>query len=107
MGFDPAHKISVIKTVRTTTGCGLKEGKDLVEHAPQPLLFNLPNESANTMLVKLQAAGAQGEICPHGAQPSRPVMPMPSAQPSSGCAGVLLLLLVLAIGLVIAACQVF
>lgn len=101
--FNPAWKINVIKVVRELTHYSLKEAKDLVEHAPQPLAVNLPRETAEAMLAKLQAGGAQGELTPHGAPPSMPVTPITLSPPgtSTGCTGVLLAMVGLLCGLAI------
>jgi len=55
-------KINVIKTVRELTGLGLKEAKDLVDGAPKPVKEGVPREEAESILKKLQEAGAQVEI---------------------------------------------
>ncbi|MHB8737872.1 MAG: 50S ribosomal protein L7/L12 [Candidatus Dormibacteria bacterium] len=55
-------KINVIKTVREITGLGLKEAKDLVDGAPKPVKEGIPKEEADSVLKKLQEAGASGEI---------------------------------------------
>lgn len=92
LGFDPAKKIHVIKAVREITGLGLEESKDLVEHAPQPLLYTLAPADADVMVAKLQAAGAQVEATPTGSLPSRPVTPyMPGVQTTTGCGFLLLM----------------
>ena len=57
-----ANKISVIKTVRELTALGLKESKDLVESAPQPVKEAVGKEEAATMKQKLEAAGATVEV---------------------------------------------
>ena len=44
-----SNKIAVIKEVRTITGLGLKEAKDLVEGAPKPLKQGVKKEEAETM----------------------------------------------------------
>ena len=52
-------KIEVIKAVRTiVSGLGLKEAKDLVEGAPQPVLQGVSKDAANDAKAKLEAAGA-------------------------------------------------
>jgi large subunit ribosomal protein L7/L12 len=53
-----AQKIQVIKVVREITGLGLKEAKDLVEGAPQPVLQGVSRDAANDARSKLEAAGA-------------------------------------------------
>ena len=55
-------KINVIKAVREITGLGLKEAKDLVDSAPKPVKEGVPKEEADTVLAKLQEAGASAEI---------------------------------------------
>ena len=54
-----SNKISVIKEVRTITGLGLKEAKDLVEGAPKPLKQGVKKEEAEEMKKALEAAGAK------------------------------------------------
>jgi len=55
-------KINVIKEVRTITGLGLKEAKDLVEGAPKTVKEGLSKEDANKFADMLKAAGATVEI---------------------------------------------
>jgi len=55
-------KIEVIKTVRQLTSLGLKEAKDLVDTAPQPVLTAVSKEAANDAKTKLEAAGAGVEV---------------------------------------------
>jgi large subunit ribosomal protein L7/L12 len=55
-------KINVIKEVRTITGLGLKEAKDLVEGAPKLVKEGLSKEDANKFSEMLKAAGATVEI---------------------------------------------
>jgi len=55
-------KINVIKEVRTITGLGLKEAKDLVEGAPKLVKEGLSKEDANKFSELLKAAGATVEI---------------------------------------------
>ncbi len=57
-----ANKINVIKAVRELTTLGLKESKDLVEGAPQPVKEGVSKEDAQTAKQKLEAAGATAEI---------------------------------------------
>ena len=54
-----SNKIAVIKEVRTITGVGLKEAKDLVEGAPKPLKQGVKKEEAEEMKKALEAAGAK------------------------------------------------
>ncbi len=55
-------KINVIKEVRTITGLGLKEAKDLVEGAPKPLKEGIAKEEAEGIKKKLEAQGAKDEL---------------------------------------------
>ncbi|HLF27205.1 MAG TPA: 50S ribosomal protein L7/L12 [Anaerolineae bacterium] len=56
-------KIEVIKTVRQLSpGLGLKEAKDLVDTAPQPVLTGVNKEAANDAKAKLEASGAVVEL---------------------------------------------
>ena len=55
-------KINVIKEVRTATGLGLKEAKDLVEAAPSMVKEGIPEAEANEIKAKLEEAGASVEI---------------------------------------------
>ena len=55
-------KINVIKEVRTITGLGLKEAKDLVEGAPKTVKEGLNKDDVNKFAEMLKAAGATVEI---------------------------------------------
>jgi len=55
-------KISVIKEVRTITGLGLKEAKDLVEGVPKTLKENVSKEEANKIKESITAACGVVEI---------------------------------------------
>ena len=57
-----ADKIKVIKEVRTITGLGLKEAKDLVEGAPKPVKEGVSKDEAAKMKAQLEAAGAKVEL---------------------------------------------
>ena len=57
-----AQKINVIKEVRTITGLGLKEAKDLVEGAPKVVKEGVAEAEANEIKAKLEAAGATAEL---------------------------------------------
>ena len=57
-----AQKINVIKEVRTITGLGLKEAKDLVEGAPKVVKEGVAEAEANDIKSKLEAAGATAEL---------------------------------------------
>ena len=56
------NKINVIKEVRTITGLGLKEAKDLVEGAPKTVKEAAPKAEAEEIKAKLEAAGASVEL---------------------------------------------
>ena len=51
-------KIKTIKVVREVTSLGLKEAKDLVDGAPQPVLEKVAKEAADKAKEALEAAGA-------------------------------------------------
>jgi len=55
-------KINVIKEVRTITGLGLKEAKDLVDGAPKSLKEGVSKAEAEEIKKKLEEAGATVEI---------------------------------------------
>lgn len=55
-------KIAVIKAVRTITGLGLKEAKDLVESSPVVIKENISKENAQSLEETLKKAGAEVEI---------------------------------------------
>ena len=55
-------KIAVIKAVRSATGLGLKEAKDLVESAPADVKLALPKDEAEALKAALEEAGAVAEI---------------------------------------------
>jgi large subunit ribosomal protein L7/L12 len=55
-------KIQVIKVVRELTSLGLKEAKDMVESAPQPVKTGVTKEDAEAIKAKLEAEGASVEI---------------------------------------------
>ncbi len=55
-------KIQVIKVVRAITGLGLKEAKDLVDGAPQPVKEGVPQDEADSIKAQLDEAGAAVEI---------------------------------------------
>ncbi|GAB0113092.1 50S ribosomal protein L7/L12 [Acidisoma sp. C75] len=55
-------KINVIKEVRTITGLGLKEAKDLVEGAPKPLKEGVNKDEAEKIKKLLEENGASVEI---------------------------------------------
>ncbi|HWO56770.1 MAG TPA: 50S ribosomal protein L7/L12, partial [bacterium] len=55
-------KINVIKVIREITGLGLKEAKDLVDNAPNPVKENVSKEEAESIRAKLVEVGATVEI---------------------------------------------
>jgi len=55
-------KINVIKEVRSITGLGLKEAKDLVEGAPKEVKKAVAKKDAEEAKKKLEAAGAKVEL---------------------------------------------
>ena len=55
-------KINVIKEVRTITGLGLKEAKDLVEAAPKEIKTGVGKEDAEKFKKQLEEAGATVEL---------------------------------------------
>src|SRR6476620_8597367 len=57
-----AQKIQVIKVVRAVTGLGLKEAKDLVDSAPQPVKEGVAQDEADTIKAQLEEAGASVEV---------------------------------------------
>ena len=57
-----AKKIQVIKVVREITGLGLKEAKDLVDGAPQPVKQATSKDDADKIAAQLKEAGAAVEI---------------------------------------------
>lgn len=56
------NKINVIKAVRTITGLGLKEAKDLVEGAPKPVKEGASKDDADAAKAALEEAGATVEL---------------------------------------------
>jgi len=57
-----ANKINVIKAIRKVTSLGLKEAKDFVESAPQPVKEDVPKEEADEIKTQLEEAGATVEV---------------------------------------------
>ena len=55
-------KINVIKEVRSITGLGLKEAKDLVEEAPKEVKTGVAKKDAEEAKKKLESAGAKVEL---------------------------------------------
>jgi len=56
------NKVNVIKAIRTITGLGLKEAKDLVEAAPATVKEGVSKEEAATIKAQLEEAGAAVEV---------------------------------------------
>ena len=56
------QKIQVIKAVRELTGLGLRESKEAVEAAPNPIRQNVSKEEAEAAKARLEAAGAVVEL---------------------------------------------
>ena len=54
-----AGKLNVVKIVKTLTGLGLKEAKDLVDAAPSVVKEGMKKEDAETLKAKLEEAGAK------------------------------------------------
>jgi len=55
-------KIQVIKEVRTITGLGLKDAKDLVESAPKAIKEGVKKEEAEEIKKKIEEAGGTAEV---------------------------------------------
>ena len=56
------NKIAVIKAVRSITGLGLKDAKDIVEGAPKSLKESVSKDEADEMKNQLEEAGASVEL---------------------------------------------
>ncbi|MEZ6056143.1 MAG: 50S ribosomal protein L7/L12 [Planctomycetaceae bacterium] len=56
------NKIGVIKAVRSITGLGLKEAKDLVEGVPKPIKQGVDKAEADKLKKELEEAGAKVEL---------------------------------------------
>jgi large subunit ribosomal protein L7/L12 len=56
------NKVGVIKVIRTITGLGLKEAKDLVEGVPSPVKEGVSKADADSIKKQLEEAGATVEI---------------------------------------------
>ena len=55
-------KVEVIKVVRSATGLGLKEAKDMVDGAPKTIKEGVPKAEAEGLKKQLEDAGATAEI---------------------------------------------
>jgi large subunit ribosomal protein L7/L12 len=56
------NKVNVIKVIRTITGLGLKEAKDMVEGAPSTVKEGVEKKEAESIKKQLEEAGAKVEI---------------------------------------------
>lgn len=56
------NKVSVIKAVRSITGLGLKEAKDLVEGTPSTIKEGISKEESEEVKKQLEEAGASVEV---------------------------------------------
>ncbi len=56
------NKVSVIKAVRTITGLGLKEAKDMVEGAPATVKEGVTKDEAEALKKQLEEAGAKADV---------------------------------------------
>ena len=57
-----AAKLKVVKEVKTITGLGLKEAKELVDNAPGPVKEGVSKEEAETIKAALEGVGAEIEL---------------------------------------------
>ena len=57
-----AAKLKVVKEVKSITGLGLKEAKELVDGAPGPIKQGIPKEEAESIKSALEAVGAEVEL---------------------------------------------
>ena len=57
-----AAKLKVVKEVKTITGLGLKEAKELVDGAPGPIKEGIPKEEAEALKAALEEVGAEVEL---------------------------------------------
>nr|YP_010198876.1 ribosomal protein L12 [Gracilaria tikvahiae]UAD88109.1 ribosomal protein L12 [Gracilaria tikvahiae]UAD88312.1 ribosomal protein L12 [Gracilaria tikvahiae] len=58
----PAKKIAILKVVRSITGLGLKEAKELVESAPKTIKENTTKDNSEELKKQLEEAGAKVSI---------------------------------------------
>jgi large subunit ribosomal protein L7/L12 len=56
------NKVAVIKVVRSVTGLGLKEAKDLVEGVPSAVKEGIPKAEAEDIKKQLEEAGAKADV---------------------------------------------
>ena len=57
-----ASKLNVVKAVKTLTGLGLKEAKELVDSAPKEIKENVSKDEAEGLKSSLEEAGAEVEL---------------------------------------------
>jgi large subunit ribosomal protein L7/L12 len=57
-----AAKLQVVKAVKTLTGLGLKEAKELVDSAPKEVKENISKDEAEALKAALEEAGAEVEL---------------------------------------------
>lgn len=57
-----ASKVKVIKVVRTITGLGLKDAKDLVDGAPKPIKEGVSKDEADDIVKQIEEAGGKAEL---------------------------------------------
>jgi large subunit ribosomal protein L7/L12 len=57
-----AAKLQVVKAVKTLTGLGLKEAKELVDSAPKEVKENVSKDEADALKAALEEAGAEVEL---------------------------------------------
>jgi large subunit ribosomal protein L7/L12 len=60
--FPADKKIAILKVVRSITGLGLKEAKDLVESTPKPVKEGTNKEDAENIKKQLEEAGAKVSV---------------------------------------------
>ncbi len=56
------NKVAVIKAVRSATGLGLKEAKEVVESAPKAIKEGVSKDEAEELKKQLEEAGAEVEV---------------------------------------------
>ena len=57
-----ASKLAVVKAVKTLTGLGLKEAKELVDAAPKEVKENVSKDEAEALKSQLEEVGAEVEV---------------------------------------------
>jgi large subunit ribosomal protein L7/L12 len=57
-----ANKLAIVKLVKELTGLGLKEAKDLVDGAPNPIKEGVSKEDAESLKKQLTDGGAEVEV---------------------------------------------